>query len=560
MNTDDIIRLVRENKIHEHRHDNIELKADWSQKYGEKLSALGNKAHGKSCYAIIGISDGGALLSKTAKWAKQTEEVISQHINSNLDPIHSCKQSKCVEIDGSWVVIVTIENIGEVVYWDKEAYISSGTTIKAMNPEEILKLRIKLPGLTDFSRQIIQDKYSELLVSDFCARVLKRSNPSEYPENIASEPIKLLPHLNINSTQAARILFGSCTYRIIRYGSDREPIDNSKHIGLYQILTDEFISGIQAWTSSFYAPDSLPYPPRSLKETLANAIAHAAYFDTDGDIIIEMWPDRICVSNLCIRESTYFANRWFSRSHKTINGLLMETMRVGGLVDELGRGKNLIFAEAIKSGKKPPEVIIERAGKFDRWKLVLYSNTQDEKYIRLLEKSRSIYKDEQKALIAQALVLWRHQTVTNIRDYVDGDFSRQFAEVLSSLEGPIFFYKANDQITLTRWAEILIGEGKESKALSPGEEERLKKLSYDIQTKYHEGYITPKQLRKLAGMGESNSERVLSSTILSNWTTNKIITKVQKGQYKFNIKTKLAGLDFSELLKIFESSPIQPAP
>jgi len=556
MDADDIVQLVKQNKIHEHLHDNIELKADWSQKYGEKLSALGNKAHGKACYAIIGISDNGALLSKSEKWAKQTEEIISQHINSNLDPIHSCKYSKCVEIDGSWIIVVAIENIGEVVYWSKDAYISSGTTIKVMSPEEILKLRIKLPGLTDFSRQIVMDEYSESLLFDFYKRILKRSNPSEHSESISSDPLKLLPHLNIDDTQAARILFGSCSYRIIRYGADGEPVENTRHNGLYNILTEDFINEIQDWTSRFNAHAASPYPTRSLKEALANAIAHAAYFDANGDIIIEMWPEKICVSNLCIKESTYFANKWFSRSHKTTNGLLMETMRVGGLVDELGRGKNLIFAEAIKSGKKPPEVIIERAGKFDRWKLVLFSNAQDEKYARLLDKSRSIYKDEQKALIAQALVLWRHQSVSSIRDYVDGDFSRQFAEVLSSLEGPIFFYKANDQITLTRWAEILIGEGKESKALSPGEEERLRKLTYDIQTKYHDGYITPKQLRKLAGMGESNSERVLSSTILSNWTTKKIVTKIRNGQYKFNVKPKLANIDFSELLKIFESSPI----
>ena len=53
----------------------------------------------------------------------------------------------------------------------------------------------------------------------------------------------------------------------------------------------------------------------------------------------------------------------------TINGLLMEVLRVAGHVDELGRGKNLIFSDSIKNGKRSPEVILERAGRYDRWKL-----------------------------------------------------------------------------------------------------------------------------------------------------------------------------------------------
>jgi hypothetical protein len=64
---------------------------------------------------------------------------------------------------------------------------------------------------------------------------------------------------------------------------------------------------------------------------------------------------------------------------------------------------------------------------------LLYGGTQDENLLRLLERSRAVYKDAQKALVAHALVLWRNQPVSEIRNYIDGDFSRQFAEVLSGL-------------------------------------------------------------------------------------------------------------------------------
>jgi hypothetical protein len=352
----------------------------------------------------------------------------------------------------------------------------------------------------------------------------------------------------MHERQASRILFGSCPFRTIYYDKNGEPTSNIKTTGLYQILQPEFIHQLASYNGCHYSE-------RALKEGFANAVAHAAYFESDGEIILEVHPDRIVISNLCIRESTYFANRWFSRSHKTINGLLMEVLRVAGSVDELGRGKHLIFSQSIELGQPAPEVIIEKAGKYERWKLVVYGANPKPTMLRLLERSREIYKDERKALIAQALVLWRDKPVKEIRNYVDGDFARQFAEVLSGIEGPIFYYEKEDRITLRRWAEVLIGEGKDSKDLSPGEEEKLQALAYDLQVKYNNGIITPKDLRELCPMGNTQSEQVLSSSILKRWHNKGIVEKLGHGKYKFITKTQFSPPLFDEMLKIFSQPP-----
>lgn len=279
--------------------------------------------------------------------------------------------------------------------------------------------------------------------------------------------------------------------------------------------------------------DTTPFPEKALKESLANAVAHAAYFEHDGDIIIELYPDHLSICNLCIQDSVYFANKWFARSHKTINNLLMEVLRIANHVDELGRGKNLIFSESIRNGKQAPEVFIERAGKYNRWKLLLYAGTTDEVNIRLLARIRECYKDEQKSLIAFSLVLWRDKKVQEIRNYVDGDFSRQFAEVLSSGNGPIFYDKQEDKIVLTRWALVLLGEGRDSKVLSSSEEKWLKELTYTMCTQLHNAEITPQRLRSFIQMGNTSSEKSLSSKILTKWHGEKLLRKLKRGKYSW---------------------------
>lgn len=136
-------------------------------------------------------------------------------------------------------------------------------------------------------------------------------------------------------------------------------------------MRENFIEEIEEWSMNQLNIKTRPYPTRALKESIANAVAHAAYMESQGDIIVEIHYNKLCISNLCFRESEYFANKWFAKSHKTVNKLLMETLRLAGFVDELGRGKNLIFADSLSYGKHPPYVAIERGGRYDRWRLLL---------------------------------------------------------------------------------------------------------------------------------------------------------------------------------------------
>jgi hypothetical protein len=177
--TDDVISAIREKKLQEHLHVNLEIKEDWAQKHGDKISGLANKLDQLVSFMVLGVCDNGELVGQNAKWAKQAEQVISQHINSCLDPVQACSTVACHDIDGSWVIIITIRNPGEVTYWAEEAYNMAGTTVELMKPDQILKLRIQLPGLTDYTKQYFKSPYDQQLIKVFKAQVAARRHPLE---------------------------------------------------------------------------------------------------------------------------------------------------------------------------------------------------------------------------------------------------------------------------------------------------------------------------------------------------------------------------------------------
>ena len=119
---------------------------------------------------------------------------------------------------------------------------------------------------------------------------------------------------------------------------------------------------------------------------------------------------------------------------------------------------------------------------------------KDDRLLRMLKRLEGHYADKQKALIAHALVLWRGKPVKDIKQFLDGESAPVFRELLADLSGPVFYYKKDDRFYLRRWAGVLLGEGKDSKAFTHEEEESLYDFVYEIRCKYHRGFVTPKDI------------------------------------------------------------------
>jgi predicted HTH transcriptional regulator len=559
MQLEELLELLRAGALREHRQSNLELKESWTRDHGRKLSALANRLEDQPAWVFVGVTDDGRLVGRDEKWARTTEQIMSQQLNQYLDPSQACTRIGCHDLDGRWVIVLALENPGAVVKWEAAAYKAVGTTMQVMTPAEIMELTVRLPGLSDYSAQPWQGAISSQLVGAFADSLLRRRTDLGQHVPAAEDSATFLQEIGIGDTNTRRILFGDCAFRLVRYDHAERVIENVTLKGLFQLLTDGFLDDIQHWSADQSGVPVPVYPPRALREGLANAVAHAAYFEADGDVIIEAFADRLSISNLCVRESEYFANKWFSRSHKTINRLLMESLRLSGHVDELGLGKNVIFVESLRNGKRPPQVVLEGGHRYDRWRLLLYGGHSDDTQLRLLQRCRQAYPEERKALIANALVLWRDRPVAEIRKFVDGESLPLFADVLTDLNGPIYYYRKGDRIVLRRWAAVLLGEGKDSKQLSIPEEESLLALAYELRTKYHLGYVTPKELRELAGMGHTASEGVLISTILGKWKENGIVERVKKGLYRF-VPRQAQGSERATVLDALREPPDHKGP
>jgi predicted HTH transcriptional regulator len=542
---DELLDHASKGILREHTFPNVELKRSWDQRYGEKISGLGNQVENQVSWIAIGIEDDGKLAGFDEQKIIKEEEKVSQHINNCLDPVQACLAVKTFEVAGRWILVIKIANPGALVKWNHTAYKKAGTTIVAMRPDEEMELTIKLPGLSDFSKQTFDGPIDSGLVDSFMMRLRARRTDLSPGDIERTNSDDMLSSIRINRTNTSAILFGDYQYRVVFYDEGESPVTNTARFGLYGLLENSFVPEIQKWAEfPAVSANHPPFPEHALKEALANAVAHAAYFEHNGEIIIEVFKDRVVISNLCLPETGYFANKWFSRSHKTVNGLLMETLRLAGLVDELGRGKNVIFADSIKEGKRPPYVSLERTGRFDRWRLCLYGGVSNSIQLRLFHRLREIYHTEQKALIAHALILWNNEPVSQIRQYIDSESVPLFAEVLRDLDGPIFFYEKEDKVVLQRWVRVLLEEGKDSKSFTTAEEEQLYRFVYEMQSRYYNFIVTTKELRKLAHMGDTKSEIVLSSTLLKKWVNEKKVDKIKKGVYKFkDITPKVVQLN-----------------
>lgn len=551
---DDVLRHVEQDVIREHRFANVELKENWAQDHGKKFSALANKvAPSKPAWLIIGIRDDGAVVGNNETWAKRTEQAVSQHINGYLDPSQACRGISCHATTRGWLVIVLIVNPGAVTQWNQGAYKAAGTTLALMRPDEVVELTLRLPGLTDYSRQPWEGPINAALVRRFAEMVVAhRKNDTSVSGLDGGSTQDILRRMRIAGTNTARILFGDTRCRVVWLSSDGSVLQNNQYNGVLSLVTPEFQERIQEWCQkSAQSPDAR-HPRQAFREAIANAVAHAAYFDNDGEIMIEVAPHRVTISNVCLRESSFFANKWFSGAHKTVNGLLMETLRQSGVVDELGRGKNIIFRDSIFTGKHPPQVFIDPAGRQNRWRLVMHSGAQNDNHRRLLARLRDAYQDQRRALIAYALVVWSEQPLSAIKQNVDEESLPFFIEVLDDAKSPVFYSEERDTIYLRRWVEVLLDEGKDSKKFSEAEEAVLFWSAYRFHTRHTNSVINNRDLRELAGMGNTRSEVTLASSVLGRWAEKGWIERKKKGEYKFArqhaYESKLAESESSQAL------------
>ena len=538
----DLKSLLEQKAVKEHTYENVELKRDWRRNHGEKLSMLCNGQPESDCFLVIGVEDNGQMAGHEESWLKDQLAIISQHCNTDLDPAISLVDLTTDNVEGNMIVIAHVKNPGVVVKWEGCAHAGKGTTKKKLSDQEILELNLSLPGLTDLTRQRCNYKPNE----DLAVTFFEMAGIS-YDDSV-------LERHNLHNTRAGKLLLGNSRYRVVKYDDNGDVLANDPREGILRLLTESMFGEIRDYYECLgierdRISDSM------LREALGNAVGHAAYKDNDGEIILELHPSRLVISNLSFAEYTSLANKWFSMAHKSPNSYLMETLRIAKRVDELGRGKTKLLSECLRSGFGPPEINVSDAGLYRRWSLHLEINQGNETFRLLYDQISRFYSpSNDKILIAYALVLWRQKPFSEIKRYFDAVESRIAAEIISDIRGPLFFWEEKDLLYPHRWVQILLEDGRQSKGFTPYEEKRILNLCKEICLNHYSGYLTTAHFRDLAHLSNSQSDKNLATRTLKKWQQAGQLTMIGKGKYRFAERdtVEIEKSTLTKMLELFE--------
>ncbi|MFC1546368.1 RNA-binding domain-containing protein [bacterium] len=519
----------------------VELKSSWQQYHGKDISAIANNETLVKGWLVLGVDNNGAVIGKDVNWLKTVEQEVTNHIRQYLEPSWAVINVFGEEINGGQCLFIEISNPQDVVKWNGKAYHLCGTSSKEMKPHELLELSLKLPG-SDFSKAKYSGEINGSQVIEFVQKVTQINDDFQIDLNTTSTN-EILRKLNIFETNAAGILFGSIPFRVVHFNEDGDILDQRTRKGLYQILSDSFIEEIQSRArkkatvvedGNISAAEEAPYPLKALREILANAVAHALYQKSDGDLVVETHPNRITVRNNCTKNAIAFLGKWFSRIHKPMNKHLMNTLRVARITDEQGSGKIRIFRLMLESGKREPIADFHDLGDYGRWSISLFNEESNLELKKISDEIRDSFPDKDQWRIATALLLWRDKKWNEISEYLDDHYKFVAKQVLENKKSPVM--KFDNQLYTKRWAKIRL-TGQITKSFSEQEKNVLYKFLNKIAfMSSNEGHISSEQAREYSGLSNSPSEMTQLARLFGEWKDEGKMIQRKKGQWQFTKK------------------------
>lgn len=552
-----ICHNLEANKLTEVTQSAVELKSTWQQANGKDISAIANQLGNQGGWLIVGVDDTGLGLNKDHNWLTTTEQQVRGHINQYLSPTWAAVVHG-VKLSCGHVLLIEIQNPGDVVYWNDKAYKLVGTSSIEMKPDEVLYLSMQLPG-ADYSKTQNANPVDSAKVMEF-AKTLQHVWEEEKVDLQSVSSKFVLSKLGIENTTAAAILFGEFKFRVVHYNTDGDILDQREEKGLFSLLTDKFVDEIQSWTrkqssnvvtNTTFATEEQPYTPAVLREVLANAVAHSLYQREEGNVLIELYPGRIAVTNNCALDAKLFVNKWFSRINKVHNKVLMNLLRLSRIVDELGSGKNRIFRLTIENGKREPPIEFRELGNYARWSITLYNDQSNESLLALIERLKITFDSADEWRIATALLLWKDRPLPQIVDSLDTHYRQVAQNVLGNKSSPVFL--VGDKLVVRRWARVAL-DGQISRKFNAAEEEQLKKFLQDYTYRNdRNGYITSEEAREVLGLSNQQSEVVQLSNLFRKWKTDGAVASVKRGTWRFIRQTAFEDV-FSKLVQYAEQN------
>ena len=367
----DVLRLIKQRET-----EGIELKSSLSklEEIVEAVSGLSNTKGGK---IIIGVSNTGRILG--VKVGEDTIERLTNKIAQNTDPKVQPRIS-IQEIDKKKIIVIDVkESMDKLVLAFGRPYKRVGKSTAKMSKEEYERLILeKHKEKLRFDNQICKgaslEDVDEKKVRWFL-RKAKTERGLDIDENLSIEEILMRLKLTRNKklTNAAILLFGKpqnffiqSEVKCIRFKGmdvtgkmvDLKPIGGDvidQVIEVEKFIYDHI--NMTAWIESgkMERQEKWEYPPKAIREVLANAIAHRDYWSA-SKVQVRIFDDRMEFWNPG-RLPEGWTVKTLKEKHESIppNPLIARHFFWIKYVEEVGTGTNKMIKWCTEWGLPEPD-------------------------------------------------------------------------------------------------------------------------------------------------------------------------------------------------------------
>lgn len=274
----------------------------------------------------------------------------------------------------------------------------------------------KQTRLSDIDSQMLTGFADKIRQSDRVSDHIKQMTDWEIAHNYNLLDGEYLTYLGIlwlgNAAQRSRIAYPITVQYIVYDALERKVRKKDWHDNLLnpaEMLIDIEREAVEL-KYSYEFPDGLfrkqiyHYHPKVIRELLLNAFVHKSY-TISGDIMIEVYPDRLEISNpgglpLGVTKDNILHQRQRRNPH------LIRIMHDLKLMEGEGSGYDLIYELNARDSKRMPELFSD----FNYTRVTQYSEITNKEILPLLDYVLNNYSLSQKDIIALGLVA-QHQKI-----------------------------------------------------------------------------------------------------------------------------------------------------
>ncbi|MEA3342679.1 MAG: helix-turn-helix domain-containing protein [archaeon] len=331
------------------------------EEIGGAVCAFANASGGT---ILIGVADAGAI--KGLDIGKKTTADLSEYIKKNTDP-NIFPEIKVHEIGGREIISVAVkESHDKPVFFKGRAYKRVGDTSPKISSSEIRKLAKESGPKTYWDEQICEratlSDIDEEKLKCF-AKEAKRQRGLDLPDalSVSETLMRLKLQKKGKPTNACVLLFAKkpedfffqSEAKCIRF----KGTDVTGPMIDFKVMNEDLITQLKkiedfifdhipmaAWIEDgkLERQEKWLYPPKAIREALANALAHRDY-ETTGKVQVRIFDDRMEIWNPGkLLEPLTFED--LKKTHKSIprNPLIARCFFWIKYIEEVGTGTNKI--------------------------------------------------------------------------------------------------------------------------------------------------------------------------------------------------------------------------